>query len=805
MTEQTDIRVTPISNQGLAGLPPTGWSSIAVVDIRTFATEGTEITGKDFGSGTSLRIPVLTGLNLTAAGASPLVKYDAANHQWIVQTPGVVSSDSAFITASIPSTGQYAFILPDDIACSAIAASAVAPCGPTPNSVLSTLNSSPTATGRVVPAVAPAAAGVKATGEIILSLPSTTIPSGAIVNARVTERFDLLSGEVVLPSDYTQDLVLYRSACITNSNPPLSTNSSSASSAVKTVFPVTPSREYTIVDLMKGKVGVEISLSQGAEGTGTMVGTDGARLLDKDGNVLVVPQNGLTRTVPVETRTIAASTLTGVVGGDFTLLRAVQVNLSNQTLAGTAELSIPTPSNMPADAQPFVAQPSVHTNADGTQEQVYVVHDSAKVVNGRLTTASPPFDGVLGYGPFVFLFTPAPLDGPVVISGYAYRDMDGIGGFLPGPGGDNDKPIKGAVIRSAAAYNFISYSKEDGHYAAYGFSTLDVCRSFATTAIHPQTMYRHTANITTCDVPYIVNNFNFRLADKDTQIPDKTKPLINMNVQVAPSQGPDAKFVAGTVPVNTELELPISVIDQEMGQVTLSIFYATSMSTANYAATITQAGSSIHAYITPDNPVAIYKYDYQPNFGFPIAGNASGRFKPNQEGTYTFVLEAKDTTGNISTRTMTVRAVQPGTQPDGVDGPPMVDEIIPADGAKDVMVNTAIVVAFNEPVKNVTETTLKLRDLGPTNPPNPSFTPTLVPAYVSTGIEGGRVKATLQPRTNLTFGHKYEVVVTRDITDSVANPSAPAPYAPPPGTDFCRSTKSTMPPSRAKTRRFTIW
>ena len=77
----------------------------------------------------------------------------------------------------------------------------------------------------------------------------------------------------------------------------------------------------------------------------SMVGTEGARLLDKDSNVLVVPQNGLTRTVPVETKTIAASTLTGVVGSDFTLLRAVQVNLSNQTLAGSAELAIPTPAD----------------------------------------------------------------------------------------------------------------------------------------------------------------------------------------------------------------------------------------------------------------------------------------------------------------------------------------------------------------------------------------------------------------------------------------------------------------------------
>ena len=93
---------------------------------------------------------------------------------------------------------------------------------------------------------------------------------------------------------------MYKYPCVTG----LTLNSELGapnSGKVGSAFPVTPSREYTIIDLMKGKVGVEIALRQGTESTGTMVGTEGARLLDKDGNVLVIPQNGLGHTVPVET------------------------------------------------------------------------------------------------------------------------------------------------------------------------------------------------------------------------------------------------------------------------------------------------------------------------------------------------------------------------------------------------------------------------------------------------------------------------------------------------------------------------
>jgi len=1202
LTEQTDIRLTPISNQGLAGLLPIGWSPIAIVDIRAFATEGTELTEKGFGTGAALRMPVLTGLNLVASSAISLAKYDTTAHQWIVQTPGIVSSDSAFINASIPSIGQYAFVLSDP---GPLALAPILSGSPLSalNSTLGTLNSSLTATGRVVPAVAPAAIGVKAIGEVILSAPTTTINSGIIVNAKVTERFDLLSGEVVLPSDYVQDLVMYRYPCMTNlglsSMGQGSGGLTSPTSAVKTTFPITPSHDYTIIDLMKGKVGVEVSLRQGSDGSGTMVGAEGARLLDKDGNVLVIPQNGLTKTVPIETKTIAASTLTGVVGSDFTLLRAVDVNLSNQTLTGSAELSIPAPANvsaslpivvaraieikgvkklklvalaklsgslvttlttgplllatginvsgqyfflqaksalgfasgvvkdgaaktyasaqvasstcslvdltsadgkylvastisnftltasdiykndkgqrvsmittanqvvildvtinvtppfvvsivpadnalgidpktqvvitmseavkpesvtvntvilkdatgtqvtgvyslspdgtvitsypetnlksetqygftitrsiqdlqgyfmgqdfvshftikdttpppmpaagsivssfpdvdgyvtitatqgsaeatgavliindtsgevltvapasngsftgrimaqlgdeikilsmdssgnqtlityitfksndghylvtakggivegeggtrleipegallgptiikitpvletdlpqdnpvptqaqflagvkidtggagfqkevqfsvqkpanMPTEAMPFVARPIVHTWADGTQENVYEIRDSAKVVGNRLTTACLPYPGIVDDAIYVILH-PRSLTGEVTFAGYTYRDMDGLSGYLPG----TDKPIEGAVIRAPGAENFISYSDKDGHYAAIGFTAHDVCRSFIITAIHPQTMNRITVNLVSCDAPYIVNNFNFKLADKDTQYPDKTPPIISIDMRIAPGQSQEKKFMAGTVPVDTEIEVPIRILDQQLAQpgVTLGIVYQAAMVRTNYPVTVSPTGlPTIVTRITPTSPdkqVPIYAYTYNANFRSPIVGSSAIRFKPKQAGTYQLNLEATDAAGNKSAKSLTVRAVNDGTQAVGLDGPPTVNEIIPGDGAEEIMVTMPVTIIFNEPVSNVTGTTVMLLDLGPIEAAtglvsSQPFVPVSVPSVITTNLEGSGERVTLTPVNNLMLGRQYRIVITTKITDAVSN------------------------------------
>ena len=121
---------------------------------------------------------------------------------------------------------------------------------------------------------------------------------------------------------------------------------------------------------------------------------------------------------------------------------------------------------------------------------------------------------------------------------------------------------------------------------------------------------------------------------------------------------------------------------------------------------------------------------------------------------------------------MTVRAVASGEIPGPIDGAPMaLDGIFPKDKSINVSVGSPIVVAFSEPIDSNTlnANSFHLIDLA---------TGAQVAADIYTGIEGGMMKATLQPRTNLAYGHEYEIVLTRDIKDSNPNPSQNGEFLP---------------------------
>src|SRR5574341_827455 len=184
----------------------------------------------------------------------------------------------------------------------------------------------------------------------------------------------------------------------------------------------------------------------------------------------------------------------------------------------------------------------------------------------------------------------------------------------------------------------------------------------------------------------------------------------------------------------------------------------------------------------------IKKFTYgEPVFVDPVSGSLPRYFRPRGPGAYTITVEARDSANNRSSRSITVRAVLAGQTLSGVDGPPTVDEVIPADGAREIMVTMPVMVTFNEPVEpaSVNADTLKLLDHGPADSPTILFG-TPVPASIYLSTEGGRMKATLQPVSNLMFGHRYEVVVNdvpedQRIMDAIDNPSVcPEGTTPPP-------------------------
>ena len=97
LSATTDIRVTPISGQGLAGRLPYGWSPIAAVDLAPHAIV--------LAQPGALTMPNVAQL---AAGASVVVATDdPARHDWIAAGTAQVGADGRSITVALNATGQH--------------------------------------------------------------------------------------------------------------------------------------------------------------------------------------------------------------------------------------------------------------------------------------------------------------------------------------------------------------------------------------------------------------------------------------------------------------------------------------------------------------------------------------------------------------------------------------------------------------------------------------------------------------------------------------------------------------------------
>ena len=232
--------------------------------------------------------------------------------------------------------------------------------------------------------------------------------------------------------------------------------------------------------------------------------------------------------------------------------------------------------------------------------------------------------------------------------------------------------------------------------------------------------------------------------------------------------------MAGTIPVGTDIDVPISIIDQAISRVTITVNYKTpDTSGSTYSVQLAQSGSSLDAAISATNPAPLYQYTYTgdftsttPSFGYglPLAGSTATRFMPSAAGTYTITVNATDASGNNSSKSIMVRAVQPGAQPAGIDGAPHVDELIPSDGAQDIRVTMPVTLTFSEAVDpaTVNSSTFYLLD---------TSTNTQVPASIYTSYENGSMQATLTPKGNLKYGNTYQVVVTNGIMDYASSNS----------------------------------
>ena len=401
---QSDLRLTPVSNQGLAGLLPLGWSPLAVVDLRLLEPNAGTQLEVAFTSAATIKFPVTASMPAPDAVVT-LAAYDASSHQWRTKGNATVAADGLSASASLDGAGQYALVVADPAPNAPEAAVAGSPLAAASAGSLNF--DAVAAQGKVVPQAAPPATGLKAAGEVVLTAIEGEAPaftSGLLLNSQITENFDLKSGDTVQTPSYAQDIILYRYPCLTSIGFGALSSLNTASS-LRTTFPVSPSKDYSIVELLLGKVGLDITVPEAVE-TGVMVGTDGGRLVDADGNILSIPQGALTQTTPVSTKNGAAAA--GAVGADFTLLKVVEVNLTRQTLAHGAVLSIAAPASVDP-LLPLVLAQQIDVKGVAKLKLVALARQSGSLISSDTVMAGITLPGITTSGNYYFLQAKGPI------------------------------------------------------------------------------------------------------------------------------------------------------------------------------------------------------------------------------------------------------------------------------------------------------------------------------------------------------------------------------------------------------------
>ncbi|HEY7502196.1 MAG TPA: Ig-like domain-containing protein [Vicinamibacterales bacterium] len=429
LTADAALTLTIVSPQGLAGLLPAGWSPIAAVHVGP--------ANVTFGFPLTL---TLTNPAAIAVGSTThLVRYESATHSWIGAGTATLAPTGLAFSAAIDTAGHYALILPDAAPFTPPSPAAGAPLFGVarPENIPPGLS----AAGDVVPRTAPPGDGARAVGRIGLAS-TTPAPSGTFVQARVNERFDLLDSRQIVTQPFTQDLVAYAVPAPTGGG------------RLGATFPITPSRSFTIQELMLGVIRLDVT-GFDADGSATIVGPAGGTIADAEGDALEIPAGALGANAPIAVRRLSSAESVGGTITGFDVLAAIQVDAIGVTFAQSAILSIGAAG---ISAQDQILITSAFTDATGQRRLRLVA--IGELVAGRVVTRATfgtvPLQGIRGGGDFVFLRAQQPIG---IIRGSVTR-TDGA-------------PVAAALVTTDSS-SIADFTSETGAYIVPGRVGVDV-------------------------------------------------------------------------------------------------------------------------------------------------------------------------------------------------------------------------------------------------------------------------------------------------------------------------------------------
>ena len=322
------LSIVSVSPQGLAGRLPLGWSPVVAAAI--------EPADVIFAVPATMTLP--NTADLPPGMPLVLARYSTIRHEWIAESPVVVSADRLTVASPIHGAGQLAVIVPDS-------APNTPPAAVVGEAILGVAYADApagfTAEGDVIPRSAPPGEGVRAVGRIGLNA-STPLPSGVLLQAHVGEHFDLLDQSRVVTQPFTQDIVVYQLP-----RPP-------SGGRLGATFPITPSRSFTIQQLMLGVIRLDITPFAVDAGV-VVVGAGGGSVTSAAGDTLDLPPGALAQSSSVELRRLTAGELSLALT-DFDLLAALRIDAVGAAFAQPGGLSMPAPSDVTPEQQVFVAK-----------------------------------------------------------------------------------------------------------------------------------------------------------------------------------------------------------------------------------------------------------------------------------------------------------------------------------------------------------------------------------------------------------------------------------------------------------------
>ena len=418
----TVFNLTPLSQQGLPGLLPLGWSPVAAFDLRANVSTSAALSAN------------FTGL---PTGSLYLVSYSYNVHAWNMVTPNLSASNGS-LTVGLPSTGDYALVVPD----AGNASIQIPATGqPLTGVTMVALPTTATSSGSLSPAnIAPTGG----TSMASLAVQSTTpLPSGTVIQSEVTEKYTLASGQLLSEEPRFEDILLYQTPA-------------PSGSTVAASFPVTPSQTFQVSQLSSGDVHMDI-LSGRESVRGQTGGSDPVAVQSGDATLTIaggsLPQDTAIAVTPETLDTFLPST------GTLVPISEYSVDFSGQVLNAAAQLSVGLGSAAPG-SNVVVAQ----ILRVGGVPYLVVVSTAQVTATNIISQVTPGLPGITQGGDYVFYELTVPT------------------GFVSGTVSASSGPVAATVQTDALP--FVAFSNSNGNYIiAAAAGTAHLTASIPNTAL----------------------------------------------------------------------------------------------------------------------------------------------------------------------------------------------------------------------------------------------------------------------------------------------------------------------------------